>query len=141
MHNIPPPKRRRIITSPPFLLLLTNPLCMVVCQAPLVGSGEHYFLIKYGEKVSASLGCIRLLYSTGKLRYPTMSQDTKNTTTHNNQHEQAPPYPPAALALSLHGNIRHGPRSWRRRSLWVRSRCGAFGVLSPLPLPSIGASE
>ena len=59
-----------------------------------------------------------LLYKLGKLRYPTASQDTKNTTTHNNQHEQAPPYPPAALALSLHGNIRHGPISWRRRSLW-----------------------
>jgi hypothetical protein len=45
-----------------------------------------------------------VLYKLGKLRYPTASKDTKNTTTHNNQHEQAPPYPPAALVLSLHGN-------------------------------------
>jgi hypothetical protein len=51
-------------SSPPFIVPLTNPLCMVVCQPPLVGSGEHYFLMKYGAKVSASLGCIRLLYST-----------------------------------------------------------------------------
>jgi hypothetical protein len=58
--------------TPPFLLPLTNPLCMVVCQPPLVGSGEHYFLIKYGGKVSASLGCIRLLYSTNLANYATL---------------------------------------------------------------------
>ncbi len=38
-----------------------------------------------------------VLYKLGKLRYPTASQNTKNTTTHNNQHEQVPPYSPAAL--------------------------------------------
>jgi hypothetical protein len=38
-----------------------------------------------------------VLYKLGKLHYFNASQDTKNTTTHNNQHEQAPPYPPAAL--------------------------------------------
>jgi hypothetical protein len=27
--------------TPPFLLLLTTPLCMVVCQPPLVFVGEH----------------------------------------------------------------------------------------------------
>ena len=37
---------------------------MAICQPPLVGLGEHYFLMKYAEEVSASLGCIRLLYST-----------------------------------------------------------------------------
>ncbi len=38
-----------------------------------------------------------VLYKIGKLCYPTASQDTKNTTTHNNQHELPPPYPPVAL--------------------------------------------
>ena len=32
-----------------------------------------------------------VLYKLGKLRYPTASQDTKNTTTHNNQHERRRP--------------------------------------------------
>jgi hypothetical protein len=32
-----------------------------------------------------------LLYKLGKLHYPTASQDTKNTTTHNNQHERRRP--------------------------------------------------
>ncbi len=50
--------------TPPCLLLLTNPLCMMVCQPPLVGSGEHYFLIKFGEKVSTWVGCSWVLYST-----------------------------------------------------------------------------
>ncbi len=69
--------------TPPFLLPLTNPLCMVVCQLPLVGLGEHYFLIKYGGKVSASLGCIRLLYSTNLANYATLPQTrTQKTQQH-----------------------------------------------------------
>ena len=35
------------------------------------------------------------------LKYASTTQNT--TTTHNNQHEPLPPYPPAASALSLHG--------------------------------------
>ncbi len=73
--------------TPPFLLLLTNPLCIVVCQLPLLGLGEHYFLIKYGEKVSASEGCIRLLYSTNWKNYATLprarTQKTQQHTTTN----------------------------------------------------------
>jgi hypothetical protein len=117
MH--PPKTKVNYNFTPPFLLPLPNPLCMVVvCQPPLVGTGEHYFLM--GESISMGgvlLGT--LLYKLGKLRYPTASQDTTNTTTHNNQHEQVPPYKPAALVLSLHGNIRHGPISWCHRSQWV----------------------
>jgi hypothetical protein len=69
--------------TPPFLLPLTNPLCMVVCQPPLVCSGEHYFLIKYAEEVSASLGCIRLLYSANLANYATLPQaGTQKTQQH-----------------------------------------------------------
>ena len=69
--------------TPPFLLPLTNPICMVVCQPPLDGSGEHYFLIKYGVKFSASLGCIRLLYSTILANYATLprARTKKNSNT------------------------------------------------------------
>ncbi len=60
---------------------------MGVCQPPLVGSGEHYFLIKYAEEISASLGCIRLLYSTNLANYATLpqarTQKTKKHTTTN----------------------------------------------------------
>ncbi len=74
-------------STPPFLLRLTNPLCMVVCQPPLVGSGEHYFLIKYGGKVSASLGCSWVLYSTNLANYATLprarTQKTQQHTTTN----------------------------------------------------------
>ncbi len=46
-----------------------------------------------------------LLYKSGKLRYPTARHNPKHNHTHNNQHEQVPSYPPAALVLSLQGNI------------------------------------
>ena len=42
--------------------------------------------------------------------------------THNNQHDPPLPYPSATLALSLHGNIHHGPKSWSRCSLWAHTR-------------------
>ena len=65
----------------------THPLCMVVCQLLRVGSGEHYFLIKYVEENSASLGCIRLFYSTNWANYTTIpqarTQKTKQHTTTN----------------------------------------------------------
>ncbi len=73
--------------TPPFLLLPTNPLCMVVCQPPLIGSGEHYFLIKYREKVSAWVGCSWVLYSINWENYATLpqaiSQNTQQHTTTN----------------------------------------------------------
>ena len=73
--------------TPPFLLRLTNPLCMVVCQPPLLGLGGHYFLMKHGGKVSASLGCIRSLYSTNLANYATLprarTQKTQKHTTTN----------------------------------------------------------
>jgi len=60
---------------------------MVVCQPPLLGSGGHYFLMKYAEEVSASLGCIRLLYSTNLANYATLprarTQKTQKHTTTN----------------------------------------------------------
>ena len=139
----PPKTKANHNSTPPLLLRLTNPLCMVVCQPPQVGLGEHYFLMKYGEEVSASLGCSWVLYYTNWANNATLPQarTQKTQKTHDNQHDQAPPYPPAASVLSLHGNIRHGPISWRRRSLWVLSWRGAFGVLLLLPVPSIGASK
>ncbi len=86
IYSSPKMKVKHNFTSP-FLLPLTNPLCMVVCQLPLVGLGEHYFLIKYGEKESASLGCIRLLYSTNLANYTTLphagTQKTQQHTTTN----------------------------------------------------------
>ncbi len=79
-----------------------------------------------------------LLYKLGKLRYPTASQDINNTATHNNQHEQAPPYPPAALVLSLH-------LPWTYILVLLLpmglKQAQAFGALSPLLVLSIGASE
>jgi hypothetical protein len=54
-----------------------------------------------------------VLYSTKWVKYSALPQATtqNTTTTHNNQREPEPPYPPAALVLSLHGNISHGPKS------------------------------
>ena len=84
-----------------------------------------------------------VLYSTKWVKCSALPHDTtQNTTaTNNNQHQLPPPYPSEALALSLHSNIRHGPRSWRRCSLWVCSRHGASGALSPLSVPVIGVPE
>jgi hypothetical protein len=139
-YYFPPKTKVNHNSTPPLLLRPTNPLCMVVCQPPRVGLGEIYFLMKYGGRVSTSLGCIRSLYSTTwQTTLPYRTPGHKKHKKHNNQHEQAPPYPPVALVLSLHGNIHHGPRSWRRQSLWVGSWRGAFSVLLPLPVPSIGA--
>ncbi len=143
MHHkcmyFPPKTKANHNFTPPFLLPLTNPLCMVVCQRIYLFQGKHYFLIKYGGTYQhkwGALGCSTL--QTGQTALPYCKPGHKNTTTHNNQHEQASPYPPAALVLSLHGNICHGPISWHRCSLWVWSRCGAFNALSPLPVQSIG---
>ncbi len=74
-------------STPPFLLPMTNPLCMVVCQPPLVGLGEHYFLIKYGGKVSASLRCSWVLYSTNWANYATLPQARTQQTQQHTQHQ------------------------------------------------------
>ena len=78
-----PPKTQIITPPPPFLLPLTNPLCMVVCQLPLVGSGEHYFLIKYGGKYQhpwCALGCSTL--KTGQTTLPYHEPGHKKHNTH-----------------------------------------------------------
>ncbi len=77
--------------TPPFLLPLTNPLCMVVCQPPIVSSGEHYFPISYGGKVSAWVGCSWVLYATNWANYATLSQartqkTQQHTTTNMSRH-------------------------------------------------------
>ena len=84
-----------------------------------------------------------VLYSTKWVTYSALPQaTTQNTTTkHNNQHEPPTPFPSAALALSLHGNIFHGPNSWRHCSLWVLWWCNASGVLLPLFYPLVGVPK
>jgi hypothetical protein len=84
-----------------------------------------------------------VLYSTKWIKYSTLPRATtqNTTTTHNNQHVPPPPYPSAALALSLHGNIRHGPKSWRRCSLWAHGRRAASGVRSPSSAPLFGVPK
>ncbi len=70
--------------TPPFLLPLTNPLCMVVCQLPLV-------LASTWGKVSALVGCIRLLYSTNWANYATLPRDTtQNTPQHTTTNMSRP---------------------------------------------------
>jgi hypothetical protein len=84
---------------------------------------------KWGESISMG----EVLYSTKMVKYKALLQDSTQdtTTTHNSHHEPPPPYPSAALALSLHGNILHGPKSWRRCSLWVHRWRNASGALLP----------
>jgi hypothetical protein len=84
-----------------------------------------------------------VLYSTKWVKYSALLQATSQntTTTHNNQHEPPLPYPSAALALSLHGNILHGPKSLCRCSLWVRQWRDALGALLPLFYPLFGVPK
>ncbi len=100
-----PPKRKANHNfTPPFLLPLTNPLCMVVCQPPLVGSGEHYFLIKYGGKVSAWVGCSWVLYSTNWANYATLPQTrTQKTQQHTtiNMSKRCPTHQRLRSSLSM----------------------------------------
>ncbi len=93
-----------------------------------------------GGKVSAWARCSTL---QKWVKYSALPQATtqNTTTTHNNQHEPPPPYPSAALALSLHGNILHGPKSWYCRSLWVHWLRNASGALSPLFHPLFRAPK
>jgi len=65
-------------------------------SAGLGGSSFALVIALSGEKYHPWLGA--LLYKMGKIR-----GGNTTTATHKNQHEPLPPYPPAALALSLHG--------------------------------------
>jgi hypothetical protein len=82
-----------------------------------------------------------LLYKIGIISTLSRATTQNTTTTHNYQHELPPPYPSAALALSLHNNIRHGPKSWRRYSLWAHTRLAASVALSLLLVTSFGAPK
>jgi hypothetical protein len=94
-------------------------------------------------KWEESISLCEVLYSTKWVKYSALPRATTQNTTkrHNNQHVPLSPHPPAALAVYCHGSIRHGPRSWCFCSLWVCSRRGASGALSPLPAPLIGAPK
>jgi hypothetical protein len=105
--------------SPPCLMLLTTPPMHIDASAILgVSISASNLALKWGESISMG----EVLYAKKWVKYSTLPQATTQitTTTHNNQHEPLPPYPSAALALSIYGNILHGPKSWRRCSLWVR---------------------
>jgi hypothetical protein len=95
--------------------------------------------LKQGESISMG----EVLYATKWVKYSALPQATtqNTTTTHNNQHEPLPAYPSAALALSLQGNILHGPKSWCHCSLWVRQWRDALGALLPLFYPLFGAPK
>ena len=93
--------------------------------------------LKIGGEYQHRLGA--LLYKMGKISTLSQATTQNTTTTHNNQHEPPLPYPSAALALSLHDNIRHGPKYWCPCSLWAHTRLAASVVLSPLLVPSFGA--
>ncbi len=95
--------------------------------------------LKWGESISMG----EELYSTKWVKYSILPWATtqNTTTTHNNHHELLPPYPSAALALSLHGNILHWPKSWCCCSLWVRWWCDAPGTLLPLFYPLFGVPK
>ncbi len=93
---------------------------------------------KWGKSISMG----EVLYSKKWVQYSALpwviTQNT--TTTHNNQHELPLPYPPAALALSFHGNFSHAPKSWRCCSLWVRQwQC--VGCALTLFCPLFGAPK
>ncbi len=121
---------------PLFLLLLTHTLCMVMCH-PCSGQELVYLILHLnGGKVSA---CVRCSTLKKKVKYSALPQATNATTTHNNQHE--PPPPPYPLALSLHGNICHGPKSWHRCSLWDHTKRAASGALLPLFYPLFRAPK
>ncbi len=95
--------------------------------------------LKIGGEYQHWLGA--LLYKMGKISTLSRATTQNTTTTHNDQHEPPPPCPSAALALSLHDNIRNGPKSWRRCSLWAHTRLAASVALSLLLVPSFGAPK
>ena len=72
-----------------------------------------------------------------------MRATTQNTTTtHNNQHELPPPYPTAALALSLHGQAVGATNQWRRCFLLFPRKAPMFGFGGAMAgLPVWGAEN
>ncbi len=127
--------------------------CMMICEHRSGLSFVHVFPFKFRGENSRGLCYFvpsYLLFSTQLVLFSVCSC-TKHLTrawdhntihkTHNNQHDPPPPCPSAALALSLHGNIRHGPKSWHCCSLWANTRLMALVVLSPLLVPLFGAPK
>ncbi len=72
-----------------------------------------------------------------KVRSSTIHNNTKHTTT--NMRYRA--LPPSSFAIFCHGNIRHGPKSWRCWSLWSHTRWAALDALSLLFVPSFQAPK
>jgi hypothetical protein len=109
--------------------------------SPVLGASISVSNLAFEWGGSNSMG--EVLYATKWVKYSTLQQATtqNSTTTHNNQHEPPPPCLLATLALSLHGNIIHAPKSWRRCSLWDHTRRAALDVLLPLFYPLFGAPK
>ncbi len=60
------------------------------------------------------------------------------STTYNNQNELPPPYPPADLALYLHGQASGASNSWRRGIPWSHARRPWLGLAAPWFVPVLG---
>jgi hypothetical protein len=138
--TFPPLKKGQALLHPPIFFTSDTP--PVHCDvSPMLGASISVsnLAFKWGESISMG----EVLYSTKWVKYSTLPRaTTQNTTiTHNNQHELPPPYPSAALALSLHGCILHGPKSWCCCLLWVRQWHNALGALLPLFYPLFWAPK
>jgi hypothetical protein len=108
MHISPLKTKAKPNCTLPFLLPLTAPPWHGDASAVLrVSISVSNLALKWGERICMG----EVLYSTKWVKYSAQQQATtqNTTTTHNNQHELPLPYPSAALALSLHENILHGP--------------------------------
>jgi hypothetical protein len=68
----------------------------------------------------------------------TKHNNAKHTTTNMRSHHTLPP---SSFAIFCHGNIHHGPKSWRRWSLWAQTRRAVLGALSLLFVPLFGAPK
>jgi len=90
--------------------------------------------LKIGGKYWHGLGA--LLYKMGKISTLSRATTQNTTTTRNNQHEPLPPYPSAALTLSLHGQAVGATNQWRRCFLLVPRKApmvGFGGAMAGLP--------
>jgi hypothetical protein len=91
--------------------------------------------LKIGGEYQHRFGA--LLYKMGKISTLSRATTQNKTTTHNNQHEPLPPYPSAALALSLHGQAVGTTNQWRRCFLQVPRKApmvGFGGAMAGLPV-------
>ena len=92
-------------------------------------------------RISAWVGCSTLQYM-GKISTLMRATTQNTTTTHNNQHELPPPYPTAALALSLHGQAVGATNQWRRCFLLFPRKAPMFGFGGAMAgLPVWGAEN